>query len=513
MVNSFTGNDIKKLSGLDDTRVLKGKENFDRGKRIVNELCTAEVPGLVDDDAVAALGEESGNLKERIDKSALFHQVEFPTHLQSEAKHSCCCFKCGFHDPEGNECITCQKEQVNAHKNPCNKCSEMYAVIDVLKQKHRDANTLSDVSVGRQEGLDQLWQDIIDTQSDLDEYRSHVARQVYEDRYDEKEIRNLSDGTVRITSNWKHKILECYYRENMLKCFGKNGTSMLGFILMWNSTDPVENTKGIKEVRLAMMLTYDGPQDKRAVICAKGEIYLNHLPAHINDSIFVADGASCFNSKIHHAVQWLWEPWTGIREREHRITVAGGGKSPLDGMFGRFSTVLSTAVNSGMSHRDATGILQATECAGAGLTATSVLIFASDRSSRPHCETTKSVDLEGVLRTALNDDGSATAYRHSELGGFRIERIAFGLFKSKDTSKKRTIKKFTRERLDADTGNVCFRLRDLIMGFLGEEVTINSLGFVHLLVARHFRANKLTELARLAFKDAVNYGSNVKSEL
>ena len=87
------------------------------------------------------------------------------------------------------------------------------------------------------------------------------------------------------------------------------------------------------------------------------------------------------------------------------------------------------------------------------------------------------------------------------------------MFESKDTSKKRTINKFARERLDADTGNICFRLRDLIMGFLGEEVTMNSPGFVQLLLARHFRANKLTELARPASKDAVNYGSNVKSEL
>ena len=38
MVNNFTGDDIKKLSGLDDTRVLKGRDNFNFTKRIVDEL-------------------------------------------------------------------------------------------------------------------------------------------------------------------------------------------------------------------------------------------------------------------------------------------------------------------------------------------------------------------------------------------------------------------------------------------------------------------------------------------
>ena len=153
----------------------------------------------------------------------------------------------------------------------------------------------------------------------------------YEDLYDEEEIRNLPDGTIRITADWKHKILECYHRENMLKYVGKKGSSMLGFMLMWNLTDPIEKAKGIKEVRYIMMLTDDGLQNEWAVICAKLEIYENHVPSHITNSIFVADGVSYFSSKIHRAIQWLWESWTGINERELGITVAGGGKSSLDG--------------------------------------------------------------------------------------------------------------------------------------------------------------------------------------
>ena len=62
----------------------------------------------------------------------------------------------------------------------------------------------------RQEDIDQLWQDIEDTKSDLEDYCSHLERQVFENRYEEEEIKNLPDDAVRITSDWKHKILECY---------------------------------------------------------------------------------------------------------------------------------------------------------------------------------------------------------------------------------------------------------------------------------------------------------------
>ena len=68
-----------------------------------------------------------------------------------------------------------------------------------------------------------MWQGIEDTKSDLEDDRSHLTRQVFEDHYDGKQIKNISDDTVQITSDWKHQIFECYHRENTVKYYGKKG--------------------------------------------------------------------------------------------------------------------------------------------------------------------------------------------------------------------------------------------------------------------------------------------------
>ena len=140
-----------------------------------------------------------------------------------------------------------------------------------------------------------------------------------------------------------------------------------------------------------MMLTDDILQDEQAVVCAKLEIYKNHLPAHIKKAIFVADGASCFASKLHRSIQALWGSWVGVEEVVFRITVAGGGKSCLDGMFGRLSAILSTAADTGQSYWNAETILRATEDAGTGLTATDVMTFIPDQNVRLQSETKKAL--------------------------------------------------------------------------------------------------------------------------
>ena len=479
---------IRGVHGL-SFRKLEVKASISGRARRGGGLCSPVMLGLAEENAILALKEEVKSLKKRIDDTELFYRVEFPAHLQSQADYACCCFECGFHDPEGVECICCPKEQAGLHKNSCSKCSDMFSIIDHLKAKHIVASARPNISLRQQEDLDQLWEDIAETKTDLDHYRSHLARQVYESRRDEEEIRNLPDDTVRITTDWKHKIQEVYFRENMMKYFGKKGTSMLGFMMMWNSADPEERARGIKEVRFVMMLTDDSLQDEWSVVCAKQEIYTNHLPKHIKKSIFVADGASCFASKLHRALQPLWQSWVGIVEVGLRITVAGDGKSILDGMFGRLMAVLSTAANSGMSYRDASEILRAIEYSGAGLTATSALTYVPDRTYRVYCELSGSVDLEGVLRTVLNNDGSITAYRHSGIGGFSISPFVFGLYKSKDT--KRTVKRKKAERLDADRRKVCYSLTRSICNFIEVESDGEVFDCLQLVVARRFRAWKL----------------------
>ena len=73
--------------------------------------------------------------------------------------------------------------------------------------------------------------------------------------------------------------------------------------------------------------------------------------------------------------------------------------------------------------------------AGAGLTATTALVFAVDRISRLYCETADSVGLESVLYTVLNPDRTLTAYRHSGVRSFRVETMTFGCFTSQKTRK------------------------------------------------------------------------------
>ena len=77
-------------------------------------------------------------------------------------------------------------------------------------------------------------------------------------------------------------------------------------------------------------------------------------------------------------------------------------------MFGHLHFILSTAVDAGMDYQNAASIVCAMGYAGAGLTVTTAFIFAADRSSRLYCETTGNLDLESVLRTVFNPDGTLT---------------------------------------------------------------------------------------------------------
>ena len=313
----------------------------------------------------------------------------------------------------------------------------------------------------------------------------------------------------------------------------------------------------IKEVRFVMLLTDDSLQDEWAVICAKKEVYEKHLPSHIKKVIFVADGASCFSSKIHRAIQSLWNSWTGVDETVYRITVAGGGKSSLDGMFGRFSSCLSTAVDSGMEYRDATGVVGAMEYDGGGLTATEVGIFEPGRNEAPRIYSlADGVELEGVLRSELLPDRSGLRlFRHSGFGGFDVPFTNFALYLSKSSPSDLSNNAKRTERVDADHEGVLSKLCAKIAEFCVDDIEIiqycideakkeaksikgksktdretkerveseiaemeekEDLFFaVHyklcLCLARPFRQQLREQLAAPKLKKAVHYGSNRKS--
>ena len=90
-----------------------------------------------------------------------------------------------------------------------------------------------------------------------------------------------------------------------------------------------------------MMVTDDTLQDENQVIAAKKLLYKEHLPDNIKKVHFVSDGAGCFKSKLHRAVQPFYKTWTGVDEVTLRVTPARAGKTSLDGRFGTFNSILS----------------------------------------------------------------------------------------------------------------------------------------------------------------------------
>ena len=108
------------------------------------------------------------------------------------------------------------------------------------------------------------------------------------------------------------------------------------FMIMTNLTNISVQEKGLKDVQFVMMLSIDTKQDDHAcaVACAKAKIYGIHLPTQVNKVIFRSDGAGCFKSIFHRAMQPHWKTWTGIEEMVFRVTPAGDGKFIVGGMFG-----------------------------------------------------------------------------------------------------------------------------------------------------------------------------------
>ena len=158
--------------------------------------------------------------------------------------------------------------------------------------------------------LEEIDADLSRAEADLIEYRSHLARHKAESDFDAEELQSLEDDQALVISDYKMKILACFFRENQQRWFGKRGTSCIGFMIVTNSTDPAVRAKGIKEVKFVMMLTDDTVQDEWEVACAKYEICTNHLPEGIKRVCFHSDGAGNFRSVFHKLVQPLWKIWT-----------------------------------------------------------------------------------------------------------------------------------------------------------------------------------------------------------
>ena len=177
---------------------------------------------------------------------------------------------------------------------------------DAIKQKEM-AMTEENSTTKQKNELHQLRYEVETCIHNLCEYCGHLARQTAEEEKAIQELEDLLDNEALVICDYKMKILACYFRENQKKFFGKRGTTTFGSMIVTNPEDVELKTKGVKDVSFVMLVTNDSLQDDWAVVCAKCYIYKECLPKHIKKVIFVADGAGCFKSKLHCAIQGLWK--------------------------------------------------------------------------------------------------------------------------------------------------------------------------------------------------------------
>ena len=284
LVKTLTGDDIKRLSGLDDTKVLKGRENFNRMRRLSEEICNNVT--------------QRKEFISRIDDCEVYYLTDFQNHLQRDGDQKCHCLTCGFcEEDDAAAGIECANRQT--HKNCCVKCTESYGIIEDLRTEFMLQQAaivaLGGSALERQEDQE-LSRDLDRAGEDLTEYRSHLARHQAEQDFDALELNDLQDDTAVIVSDFKMKILSCFFRENQLKWFGKRGTSCLGFMIISNSTCSEARRQGIKEVKFIMTMTDAALQDEQCVASAKHEVYTKHLVPKITKVSFHSDGAGCFKA-------------------------------------------------------------------------------------------------------------------------------------------------------------------------------------------------------------------------
>ena len=145
--------------------------------------------------------------------------------------------------------IVCNK----IHKRPCSHCVDVYTIIEECQRKCKERVSAAQGVLAKQQ-IEELLHQIDVSKQYLDEYRSHLARLKTEAEFDAIELETLPDDTAKVVSDWKMKILACYFRENQARFFGKYGTSLLGFMIITNSQGDDERLKGLKDVKVFFVL-------------------------------------------------------------------------------------------------------------------------------------------------------------------------------------------------------------------------------------------------------------------
>ena len=410
LIDSLTNEDIKKLSGLDDIKVLKGRDNWILMRELSEEFA-ASVP-------------EHRVLKERIDVQEVYYQIEYSIHLGRVGTHSCNCLNCGCQ--EKTQVPACPQQ--GTHKECCKRCDEGFAILETLGEWIEAKRNRPGMNKLQKDDHGHRFAELQMAHENLVEYRSHLARQLSEGQFDDDEARNLKIDTAIIASDYKMKILSVFFRENQNKFFGKHGTLCLGFMMQY--LELVDETSR-KVVEFAMMLTDNTRQDAIQVLSRKYLLFSKFMPpSHIRKTIFRSDGARCSNCDLMKACLPLWTAWAGIEEAVYRITVAGGGKSILDGSFGQMSAIMNSASDMGHGYQNAREVLEAIGHS-LGMAATRFLAFKPDRD---HCVVTAKLRTfeESTLRMELDPYNlPLTGFKHSGYGrGYPIHRSDILLFRS-----------------------------------------------------------------------------------
>lgn len=309
LIGNFTNGKIKTLAGLDNVDINYGHDNFLEMKKIGKDLITiGDIdPGILKD------------LEDHIDRSQNFHKTTFIDHVHTDSAHSCTCLHCGFSD-EGDE-IVCRKE----HLPPCQDCNDSFLLIKKLHDlldRVKEEKTLAESDIDH---FLTIASRIERCKWNLEEYQAHIMQKHWEDMVEDQFFRDLGPGEVAVIADWKMKILIHLFRESMERFFGKKGFSLLGFMCVFGSE--LED----KDVEYHFYLTEDTKQDANNVLSAKQDLYKKLAERGFNKIHFRADGAQCFAQPLMKAFMPLWEKYTGAKEISYKISVAGCGKTLLDG--------------------------------------------------------------------------------------------------------------------------------------------------------------------------------------
>ena len=84
LISALTAGEVKNLTGLDDIKVFKGRENFKKQRQLVEKFFE--------------VGPEKYQMLKDIDEVEMFYVTDFIPHLQRESEFKCNCLTCGFKD-------------------------------------------------------------------------------------------------------------------------------------------------------------------------------------------------------------------------------------------------------------------------------------------------------------------------------------------------------------------------------------------------------------------------------